>query len=455
MRSIIAALALIVVIHSCHAAYKSIIGDPGMKSNSFRLALEAWNFCNGAVGGSLSSSLPSPRYADCVNDTRFGTHQVSEAVNALRLPQPIPGYPIVKDENSYAIIKEQYLGDLCHSNDWYFWKAMLKGGNFEMSYGYCPKTGAKADNFICFNKTAGCMNQPLVYHEKSVPDGKGGLVGRFYGTYDILPTSDQSRFEVKWRRNADGRWVYSYELKTSKNYPYLMLYHRADNARGLNGGYAWSGRGIMSLPPSGNDFIVQFRLNVTHFEPIAALQFYMPEMAGCWKLDGRPCDGDVKTDVTRYAEMVINPNAGPCGNAKSHGGCPPVHTTITGEKIFRNDTKRYPYDAYHQWCLPSDAPKEIVGPRCDPYSNPQQQELIMCRPHSEWAVHGFPAKVGQGWIGDSRLWKLNVGALTSRLYFSGVEPQMRTFYSFNIGPELFRIGSIGWEISEFDVLVPS
>jgi len=297
------------------------------------------------------------------------------------------------------------------------------------------------------------MNQPSVVHEPSQPDGNGGLVGRFYGTYDIGPSSDKSVFEVRWKRSQDKRWIFSFSLQTSTNYPYLMLYHRADNAFGLNGGYAWSGRGIMQFPASGSNFIVQIRLNVTYFKPSTALQFYMPEMAGCWKYDGRPCDGDVATDITRYYEMVVNPGAGPCGTKDSFMNCPPEHTTVDGKIIYRNDTANFPYEAYHQWCAPPNAPKEIVGPRCDPYSNPTQQELIMARPHPEWAIHGFPAKPGDGWIGDSRLWKLNVGQLTSRLYFSGIPPKQKQFNSFSIGPELFRISTIKWEISDFYVLI--
>jgi hypothetical protein len=68
-----------------------------------------------------------------------------------------------------------------------------------------------------------------------------------------------------------------------------MLYHRIDNAEGLNGGYAWSGRGMMAILPSGKDFIVQLRLNVTHFEPVTQLQFYMPEMAGMYTIFRLTC----------------------------------------------------------------------------------------------------------------------------------------------------------------------
>ena len=37
--------------------------------------------------------------------------------------------------------------------------------------------------------------------------------------------------------------------------------------------------------------------------------------------------------------------------------------------------------------------------------------------YPEWAVHGYPEKKGDGWVGDCRTWGLDVGALSSRLYF--------------------------------------
>jgi hypothetical protein len=52
---------------------------------------------------------------------------------------------------------------------------------------------------------------------------------------------------------------------------------------------------------------------------------------------------------------------------------------------------------------------------CDPYSNPQAQEIVQLLP--EWAVHGYPTKQGDGWVGDFRRWTLDVGGLSNRLYF--------------------------------------
>lgn len=54
---------------------------------------------------------------------------------------------------------------------------------------------------------------------------------------------------------------------------------------------------------------------------------------------------------------------------------------------------------------------------CDPYGNPQIQELVQILPHAEWAVHGHPANKVDGRIGNPRTWELDVGSLSSRLYF--------------------------------------
>jgi hypothetical protein len=98
--------------------------------------------------------------------------------------------------------------------------------------------------------------------------------------------------------------------------------------------------------------------------------------------------------------------------------CPPYHVSINGTAIARTDTKNFPYSAYHLYCSPPNAlhPEKPYGV-CDPYSNPQAQELVQLLPHPEWAVHGYPEKKGDGWVGDPRTWILDVGALSNRLYF--------------------------------------
>lgn len=45
--------------------YVSAIGDPGMRSYSVRVAMEAWNFCNEV--GAEAPDMVSPRWADCAD----------------------------------------------------------------------------------------------------------------------------------------------------------------------------------------------------------------------------------------------------------------------------------------------------------------------------------------------------------------------------------------------------
>lgn len=104
--------------------------------------------------------------------------------------------------------------------------------------------------------------------------------------------------------------------------------------------------------------------------------------------------------------------------------------SVNGTMINRIDKENFPYSAYHLYCSPPNA-KFAVEPRsvCDPYSNPQAQELVQLLPHPEWAVHGYPKKKGDGWIGDSRTWFLDVGALSDRLYFYQVCPALSSLTS--------------------------
>ena len=85
-------------------------------------------------------------------------------------------------------------------------------------------------------------------------------------------------------------------------------------------------------------------------------------------------------------------------------------------QIYRNETSQFPYSTHHLYCSPRNANYlEKPYDNCDPYSNPQSPVQIL--PHLEWAMHGYPEKQGYGWVGDSGTWVLDVGALSSRLYF--------------------------------------
>ena len=70
------------------------------------------------------------------------------------------------------------------------------------------------------------------------------------------------------------------------------------------------------------------------------------------------------------------------------------------------------------YCTPGNGEhaEQPSGP-CDPYSNPQPQEILQILPHPVWGEYGYPTEKGQGWIGDPTTWELDVGRLSQSLYF--------------------------------------
>ncbi|KAH7678539.1 hypothetical protein IHE45_06G003000 [Dioscorea alata] len=457
----------------------SLVGDSGMKRDGLRVAIEAWNFCNEV--GSEAPLMGSPRAADCF-DLSPGNqleHKVDEAVNKLGVGQSFPGIDpeALKNPDLYAAAKELYLGSLCQAaekpNPWQFWMLMLKNGNFDTTSGLCPKNGKKADpfpqpgNFPCFGK--GCMNQPLLYHNQTSLSDKQ-MRGAFWGTYDLNANlssgnediTDISYFQVVWEKNVrTGSWIFYHKLKTSQKYPWLMLYLRADATKGYSGGYHYDTRGMLKTLPESPNFKVRLTLEVKRGGGPKS-QFYLIDIGSCWKNNGKPCDGDVTTDVTRYSEMIINPETQAWCSPNNLNACPPFHITPDNIKIFRNDTAKFPYAAYHYYCSPGNAEHlESPSSLCDPYSNPQAQELLQLLPHPIWAAYGYPSKQGEGWIGDKRTWELDVGGLSSRLYFyqdPGTPPARRIWTSIDVGTEIFISNNeetAEWVLSDFDVVTTS
>ncbi|KAM7495757.1 hypothetical protein LguiA_020171 [Lonicera macranthoides] len=473
---------------------ETAVGDPGMRRDGLRVAFEAWNFCNEVA--QEAPSMGSPRAADCFDLTsssfttnsitlnkRFEAgyslnHKVSEADNRLGVGKEFPGLsPIaLNNPDLYAAAKEIYLGSLCQVSDnpnpWQFWMVMLKNGNYDTLSGLCPENGKKGapfkpGRFPCFGD--GCMNQPLFYHQPTTfSDSNGTMRGGFNGTYELgsaaaAGVSDGiSYFEVVWEKKVGiGSWVFSHRLKTSKLYPWLMLYLRADATKGFSGGYHYDTRGMLKTLPESPNFKVRFSLDVKKGGGPKS-QFYLIDMGSCWKNNGKPCDGDVLTDVTRYSEMIINPETPAWCSPTGLSNCPPFHITPNNTKIHRNDTAHFPYSAYHYYCSPGNA-KHLEQPNstCDPYSNPQAQELVQLLPHPIWAEYGYPTKQGDGWVGDARTWELDVGGLSSRLYFyqdPGTTPAIRIWTSLDVGTEIFvsdKDEEAEWTLSDFDVLLTS
>ncbi|CAN6445547.1 unnamed protein product [Victoria cruziana] len=476
--------------------YVSALGDPGMKRDGLRVAFEAWNFCNEVA--EEAPSMGSPRLADCfdvfVKDSRkhgwkhcepcsqtgehLLIHRVDEADNRLGVGDPFLGgsSATVNNTDLYAVEKEQYLGAKCQVRDrpspWQFWMVMLKNGNLDTLAGLCPSNGHRVgpfpheSRFPCFGP--GCMNQPLMYHNYTALKGDR-LSGSFYGTYDLdgeihlhddLATINISYYSVTWEKQVGkGGWKFHHFIRTNKKYPWLMLYLRADAHKGLSGGYHYQTRGMTKTVPKSPNFKVKLTLDIKQGGGPKS-QFYLMDIGSCWKNSGKPCDGDVTTDVTRYSEMILNPNTTAWCSPTNLNTCPPYHTLPNGTRIHRTDTTNFPYGAYHMYCSPGNA-EHLEEPYnlCDPYSNPQPQELVQILPHAAWGDYGYPTKPGEGWIGDPRTWELDVGRLSQALFFyqdPGTPPAKREWPSLDIGTEIYvSEGEVAeWILSEFDVIVP-
>ncbi|EEF33893.1 conserved hypothetical protein [Ricinus communis] len=415
-------LELFVVAGAGQDDYISAIGDPGMKRDDLRVAIEAWNQCN-----EVNKEIPgmgSPRMADCfdIDHSTFPrTWKTMHIIHRFSLKiDTYINFSKVSSEFRYFYLLVQD-----DPRPWQFWMIMLKSGNMDTTAAICPENGKKSvpfppePRFPCFGE--GCMNMPLIDHEYTHVEGQNNstLKGSFHGTWDLNANDNgTSSFNVTWVKEiGKGSWVFHHFLQTSSNYPWLMLYLRSDATSGFSGGYHYQTRGMSKIVPKSPDFKVRFRLEVKQGGGNHS-QFYLMDMGGCWKNNGKPCDGDVTTDVTRYSEMIINPETEAWCKPNDLKLCPPYHTFPNGTKVHRTDRDNYPYDAYHLWCAPGNAMfLEQPYSACDAYSNPQPQEILQILPHPAWGEYGYPTNKGQGWVGDPRSWELDVGRLSQSLYF--------------------------------------
>lgn len=203
-------------------------------------------------------------------------HLVTDADNRLGAGDPFPGSPPstapIANADLYAPAKELYLGDRCQVADtpapWQFWMVMLKNGNLDTTAAICPENGRPARPFPQTSRFpcpggAGCMNQPLLFHNRTALDDAGRwLRGGLFGTYDLDAANrlgdgdgDVSFYSVTWEKElaatggggGGGRWAFHHKLRTSSKYPWLMLYLRSDATRGFSGGYHYDTRGMTKI----------------------------------------------------------------------------------------------------------------------------------------------------------------------------------------------------------------
>ncbi|KAK3035063.1 hypothetical protein RJ639_034853 [Escallonia herrerae] len=499
---IVVCLSGIYAVGNADEQYVSAVGDPGMRRDGLRLAIEAWNQCNEV--GEEAPNMGSPRAADCFDVYKasqpqkgnskgeevescslcnsfpyMAVHRVTEEDNKLGLGKPITGGDpkALLDVELYAAEKELYLGSKCQveatPNPWQFWMIMLKSGNMDTYADKCPKNGHKVGpfgpdpSFPCFGK--GCMNQPSIYHDYTTLQGpnRTTLRGRFFGSWDLDADLSKgmvgniSYHSVTWNKElGQGSWVFHHILRTSTKYPWLMLYLRSDTTHGFSGGYHYPTRGMSKIIPESPNFKVRFTLNVIRGGGPNS-QFYLMDMGSCWKNNGQQCDGNVTSDVTRYSEMILNPDTPAWCRPDRVNLCPPYHTFSNGTRVHRSDAAHYPYNAYHLYCSPGNGEHlETPYSLCDPYSNPQPQEIMQILPHPVWGEYGYPTRRGEGWVGDPRTWELDVGRLSQSLYFyqdPGTPPARRQWSSIDLGTEIYKDPNqvAEWTVSNFDILVPT
>ncbi|KAL2516526.1 hypothetical protein Fot_30497 [Forsythia ovata] len=183
--------------------------------------------------------------------------------------------------------------------------------------------------------------------------------------------------------------------------------------------------------------------------------------------------------------MIISPETPAWYSPTSIRNCPPFHITPNNTKIHMNDTINFPYGAYHYYCALGNA-QHLQKPysSCDPYSNPQAQELVQLLLHPIWAEYGYRTKHGEDWVGDGRIGNsmsvdfpvdfTSIRYVIYKLYTSviklkkmngydfiplqdpGTTPARRIWTSLDVGTEIFvtdKAEVAEWTLSNFDVIL--
>lgn len=452
--------------------YISATGDPYYHAADPSILLVEWSFCNEALAPPQYSDHPSPRFADCVRDTQQLVSAAANALGpgdplpGFNTTRDANAFAVNKELFLGALCTQPPAPAAARAAagaNWSFHTVMWKSGNMDIAAGICPLTttvGAPSGSALSapprgrhFNNLS--MNQPLTQVTQStmqrVPYGGRGSVGWASGTYDVdaawtpvqlaavraalddytrawvaarfaevdgTPTpppapppllANKSYIATAWWRNVtSGALVFLHLQETSGGAPWLMNYLKLMDVVDVGSGYDWTEAGDLFGPAPA--YLSKLSITYTVLQKSAGGfgGLYVPCHGGCWKLSGAPCDGDLDSDVTRYICFVAESGNGKCS---PHGDCPPFHI-LSGshERVFPNDTARFPYECYSGHCLPGN---------CDPYSNPGPQELMMLLPCSEWAEHGYPTADGER---SGVPMVLDVGAIGARVALSGVEP---------------------------------
>jgi hypothetical protein len=449
-----------------------------------------------------SQELPSPRYANCIVD---GKQTINMKDNAARNQ-----IETVLDDEWYAVEKEHRLADKCRTfNDdaapSFFWTVMSQNGNaqsylgsssfeclpycYSHKLGYPPavnasmstrcKESTKNSPPLTFNNQP--MNQPKTMTHFTDPSSED-MHGSFNWTFEL--ESDLTLSEKDFSKNYSlGIWSWKYDhrlqkaivriyQRVSKMYPWICTYFGVDVVKGVKANQAYDGRGMMlERPIVGTDFIVEFFLNITRDQTGGGGgvgSWYLLNMEACWnQVTGKMCTPYENTNEIAHQQVLLDygGTSSGCSNT-SIGGCPKYHINKFFEKIHRNNTAEFPYDAYKQYCCPCTTCSECQSDPndlmvcCDPMSNPDGQSIYKLAPHPIWNEYGFPINSTDGFVNHPKMHRLHVGKLWERIWFPCMATEPIELITFNIGPETgygVANGTHDTEffISDFDVLVPS
>uniref|UniRef100_A0A6N2KQC9 DUF7705 domain-containing protein n=1 Tax=Salix viminalis TaxID=40686 RepID=A0A6N2KQC9_SALVM len=112
------------VVMACNDDFISAVGDPGMRRDGLRVAIEAWNQCNEV--GEEAVDMGSPRMADCF-DVGHSTSSGEKSVVPRHLCAKYDRYAPRRSCTWVRNASEDF------PRPWQFWMIMLKSGNMTTS----------------------------------------------------------------------------------------------------------------------------------------------------------------------------------------------------------------------------------------------------------------------------------------------------------------------------------
>ncbi|XVF25599.1 hypothetical protein REPUB_Repub13aG0225800 [Reevesia pubescens] len=219
------------------------VGDPGMRKDGLRLAIEAWNQCNEV--GEKVPHVGSLRAAEC-----FDIYKASQS------------------QEVGPLLRGRFYGS------WDLDADLSKGLMAYISY-----------YSITWEKEIG-MGSWIFHH--------------------VLRTSTKYPWLMLYLRSDATYGLsggYYYPTRGMSEIVSLLISPRTPNQNIFRQSLDLQTIFTIEIPESSN-FKVRFTLNVIKGGGPSS-QFYLIDIGSCWKNNGQQCDGDTTSDVTRYHEMII------------------------------------------------------------------------------------------------------------------------------------------------------